>query len=214
MKQLLYKEFRLALHPTNLMFLCLAVMVFIPNYPYYVACFFTTLGIQFLMTSGRENRDVAFGLLLPVRKRDLVRARFRTAVFFELAQLALMIPCILVKDALGLPDNAAGIEANPAMLGISLILLGVFNLVFFTLHYRNVARIGVPFLFALAAFIVPAAAAEACTFFLPFFQALDTRGWAFLPEKLAVLCAGALLFPLLTLLSCRRSVRSFEALDL
>ena len=43
MKNLLYKEVRLALHPTNFIFLTFFLMVFIPGYPYYVAPFWTCL---------------------------------------------------------------------------------------------------------------------------------------------------------------------------
>ena len=34
MKHLLNKEFRLAMHPTNLIFLTLSAMLLIPDYPY------------------------------------------------------------------------------------------------------------------------------------------------------------------------------------
>ena len=44
MKHLLYKEWRLAMHPTALLFLPLSAMLLIPNYPYYVIFFYTSLG--------------------------------------------------------------------------------------------------------------------------------------------------------------------------
>ena len=39
MKNLLNKEFRLALHPTNIIFISFALMLLIPNFPYLVAFF-------------------------------------------------------------------------------------------------------------------------------------------------------------------------------
>lgn len=39
MKNLVYKEFRLAAHPTNYIFLSFAFMLLIPNYPYLVSFF-------------------------------------------------------------------------------------------------------------------------------------------------------------------------------
>ena len=62
MKQLLYKEWRLAMHPTALLFLGLSLMLLIPNYPYYVTFFYTTLGIFFICVNGRENRDITYML--------------------------------------------------------------------------------------------------------------------------------------------------------
>ena len=48
MKELLNKELKLVLHPTNILFIPLAFMLFIPNYPYLVIMFYTCLGIFFL----------------------------------------------------------------------------------------------------------------------------------------------------------------------
>ena len=41
MKELLNKELKLVLHPTNILFIPLAFMLFIPNYPYLVIMFYT-----------------------------------------------------------------------------------------------------------------------------------------------------------------------------
>ena len=50
MKALIKKEFKLALHPTVPLFWLLSAMLIIPNYPYYVAFFYTTLGLFFVGT--------------------------------------------------------------------------------------------------------------------------------------------------------------------
>ncbi len=214
MKALMHKELRLALHPTNVIFLFMAAMVLIPNYPYYVAPFFSALGVQFLCLTGRENGDVLFTLLLPVSRRDAVKARFLTAMLFELAQLLLMVPFILLKDALSMPDNLAGMEAGPAMLGFSLLLLGLFHLVFFPLYYRDVSKVGLPFLLSMALYTPVMVALESFTYFVPFFRdVLDTRGGAFLPQKLLILLGGGLAYLLLTALAFRLSVKRFETGD-
>lgn len=68
MKELLNKELKLVLHPTNILFIPLAFMLFIPNYPYLVIMFYTCLGIFFMCQFGRENNDVFFTMMLPVEK--------------------------------------------------------------------------------------------------------------------------------------------------
>lgn len=216
MKNLLYKELRLTLHPTNIIFLFLAAMVFIPGYPYYVACFFSTLGIQFLCVNARENGDAVFSMALPVRKGDVVRARIALCAGLEVLQLALMVPCFLIKDAVYPPEmtNPVGMEANFALLGLSLVLLGAFNAVFFPAYFKNIRKVGVPFVKGIIPLWLLMLVFEALTHFVPFFQALDTTGAAFLPEKLLVLAAGGAVFALLTLAACRSSVRRFEKLDL
>lgn len=73
--KLIKKDFRLAMHPTVPLMLLTAAMVTIPNYPYTVSFFYVTLSIFFTCLLGRENRDIAFSLCLPVAKRDIVTAR-------------------------------------------------------------------------------------------------------------------------------------------
>ena len=48
MKNLMRKELLLAMHPASMLFLLLSAMLLIPNYPYYVICFYTCLGTFFI----------------------------------------------------------------------------------------------------------------------------------------------------------------------
>ena len=58
MNRLLQKELRLAMHPASVGFLLLSALLLIPNYPYYVTFFYTSLGVFFICLGGRENKDV------------------------------------------------------------------------------------------------------------------------------------------------------------
>lgn len=215
MKNLLYKELRLALHPTNIIFLCFALMVFIPGYPYQVAAFFTCLGVNFLCVTGRENQDIFFTAVLPVRKGDAVRARFLMVILFQVGQMALMALCIVVKDAVLPLDNTAGLEANAALIGLCLITFGIFNVIFFTRYYKNPRKIGVPFVLGAVAVFLLIGLEVASSYLVPFVRdRLDTRYLLFMPEKLAVLAVGAAVYVLLTALARHKSVKAFEALDL
>lgn len=69
MRQLLYKEFKLATHPTMYIFLLLSAMVLIPSYPYYVAFMYMCLAMFFTFLQGRETNDLFFTAMLPVRKK-------------------------------------------------------------------------------------------------------------------------------------------------
>lgn len=214
-KKLLTKEFKLALHPTNIFFVFLALMLMIPNYPYLVVMFYTCLGIFFLCQSGRENNDVFFTLMLPVRKRRVVLARILTACILELMQIAVCIPVSVIKSRLNMPANAADIEANTAFFGLSFILFGLFNLVFFTGYYKNVKRVGVPFLLGSVAVFMFIAAEIVLCHALPLFRdKLDTPDPQFLTLKLAVLAIGIAAWLLLTLIAYKRSAVLFEKQDI
>ena len=215
MKKLLVKELRLALHPTNMVFLALSAMLIIPAYPYYVVFFYTTLGLFFVCLTGRENKDIDYTLTLPVRRCDLVRARVLLAVVIELTQVVVCIPFAVLSQRLNRMGNLVGMDANVAFFGFSLVMLGLFNLVFFTVYYRRPERVGMPFVLDSLAEAVYVVAAEVCAHQVPFMRrALDTMDPAYMPWKLAVLGAGAVLFGLMTFLACRLAEKRFEQVDL
>ena len=215
MKQLLKKEFLLAAHPTGYLFLGLAAMMLIPSYPLTVTFFYPCLAVFFISMTARENRDIFYTVLLPVKKRGAVKARFLLCVFFQAGQAVLCIPFFFLRALYPPEGNMVGLDANIALLGFGLTLMGLFNAIFFPLHYKNPNKIGVPFLLGSAALFLGVGVSEALPHFVPFVRdRLDTALFSHLPEKLFCFFLGAALYALLTICACRKSMRSLEALDL
>lgn len=216
MKHLLYKELRLAKHPTMFLFLLFSAMLLIPSYPYYVAFIYTCLSVFFVFLQGRENNDLSFTALLPVRKRDIVRARCLLVVLMQLAQVLVSLPCAIVGARINpLGGNAAGIEANAAFFGLVLVMYALFNLLFLPAFYRTGYRVGRAFLFAGAAALVYIVAAELLVQCVPALKAsLDTFDPATRETRLFVLLLGAGLYAAGSLLACRLSERRFARVDL
>lgn len=215
MKNLLIKEFKLAMHPTVLIFIGLSFMVLIPNYPFYVTFFYTTLGLFFVCLTGRENHDIDYTLMLPIRKQDAVRARVSFFVIIEIAQLVLTALAVMLRNALGEGANQAGMDANIAFFGLSLIMLGVYNYMFFTKYYRAPDKVGSAFTFCAIIYFVMVCVAEACSFAIPFVRdRLDTPDPMFIMEKLVTLALGLVVFALLTIVGYRKARDEFERLDI
>lgn len=216
MNKLLKKEFALSMHPTAPMFLALSAMLLIPNYPYYVTFFYMGLSLFFTCLSGRENNDVFYSITLPVSKKDVVGARFLYAVIFELAQIVLCVPLAFVRQKMNatVGTNAVGMDAGIALIGLSLVMLGLFNAVFFGTYYKDVTKVGTAFIKSSVAVFVYICAVEAFTHFVPFFISLDTPDSEFLLPKFAVLAAGLVIFALITFVSYKKSVKNFEKQDI
>lgn len=215
MKNMLYKEVKLALHPTSIIFLSLSAMVIIPNYPYYMIFFYTTLAIFFTCLSGRENHDIFYTMTLPIRKKDIVKSRFILVIMLQLAQVITIIPFAMIRRTFSMPGNFVGMDANIAFFGLSFLLLGLFNLVFFTKYYRDTDKVGASFLLGSIVVTIFIIIAESSVHVVPFMKNyLDTKDPEFLAYKIVVLTAGIVVYIILTLLSYKRSVRSFEILDL
>lgn len=215
MRALLHKELHLALHPTSILFLALSALLLVPGYPYLVTFFYTGLGIFFLCLNGREQHDVFYSLTLPVSRRDIVRARFLVTIGLQTLQLLLAVPFAWLRQRLGIPANPVGMEANTALFGFALLLLGVFNVSFFGVYYRDVSRVGMAMVKSSLGVALVILLTESCTHAVPFFRdRLDSPDPAYLPEKLLVLGLGLLAYLLLTGLSYRQAVRNFSRQDL
>lgn len=215
MIKLLKKELLLSFHPTAAIFVLMAAMVLIPNYPYYVAFFYSGLAAFFTCVTGRENNDVFFSLMLPISKRDIVKARYGYVLILELTQLILAVGFAFLRSALGFPANEAGIEANIAMFGISLLMLSVFNLIFFAIYYRNIKKPGVAAIFASATFFILLGLFEMLIFIVPFARdKIDTADPLFWEYKLVILAVGIISFVVINTISYLSSIKNFEKQDI
>ena len=217
MKELLFKEFKLALHPTNYLFLAVGALLLIPAYIYYVAFIYTCLSVFFLFLIARENKDVLFTVSLPVRKRDAVKARCLTVAIVELAQTLLAVPFAIIGIRIN-PNpagNIPGIEANMAFFGLVLIMYALFNFIFLTQFYKTAVKVGLPLILSSIALTIYVTVAEVAVQMIPTLKThLDTTDPAMALYQLPVLIAGILFFVLALWWTYRISAASFEKVDL
>lgn len=215
MGKLIKKEFGLAMHPTVAIMIILSCIVVIPNYPYAIAFFYMTLAIYFTCLNGRENNDIVYTLMLPIAKKDVVRARFAMCIILEMIQLAVLIPLSIVSVVINPDGNAAGMDANPALFGLGLVMYGVFNLIFFTAYYKKVTKPGVPFFIAAVIMFVIMFVEIFVSILVPFYaEVIDTPGMENLPYKMIYLLAGIIIYVILTLVAYKISVKRFLKQDL
>lgn len=214
MKTLLYKQLRLACHPMTPVFCLSGIMLLIPNYPYSVAFFYVTLGLFFTFLNMREQKDIYYSALLPLRKRDTVRAAVAFTVLVELLSVVITaLFCLLSAKLQPGKDNAVGMDANLMLLGAGFVLYGVFNLVFFICLYRSGYKVGAAYLKANLALWPMMLLAEALPHFpsLMWLNRVDTQANL---RQIPILLFGMAVFAVLTILAYRRSARLYERVDL
>lgn len=213
MFDLLGKELRLAAHPSTYIFIWMGALALIPAYPYGVVFFFGMLGIFQSIMYARETRDIYFTALLPVRKRDAVKAKLLLAAFVQLVQLLLSVPFAFLRT-LYLPEgNPAGMEPNIAWYGFGLMVYGIFDLVYFTQFYKTVYKAGVSFLIALIPVTLGIIAIESSVHF-PGLGWLDAMDGPALIRQIPILLAGAAVYAAANVLAYRVGARRLERVDL
>lgn len=214
MMKLLYKELKLSLHETTYVFMLLSTMLLIPNYPYYVIFFYTCLGIFFICLTGRENRDIYYMLNLPIKKSDIVKARFMTVIIIEVIQVIISIPFLILRNKLIEGPNSAGMDANVALIGFVFIMYSVFNIIFLNNYYKDTDKVGKSFLYGCTGVMTFIALAEASVHAIPFMKNyIDTKDPNFLGMKLIILIIGILVYVTTIRLTYKKSVANFMKSD-
>jgi hypothetical protein len=217
MKNLLYKEFKLAANPTIYIFLCFGAMLLIPAYPYYVAFIYTCLAIFFTFIYGRESKDVFYTVSLPINKKDAVKARCLMITIVELAEIIIAVPFAVIGVNINPSPqgNLTGIEANVAFFGFVFIMYAIFNIIFIPMFYKTAYKAGISMLWAGTAVAVYIVAVEAAVQAIPFLKAnLDTTEPAMMIKQLPILIAGIGIFALTMLIAYKKAAKRFEAVDL
>ena len=213
--KLLMKEWKLCMHPMGYIMLLCSALILVPGYPYGVSCFYMGLAIFFICLTAREDHDAAYTLMLPVTRRDAVKARILFCTVLEVADLLLMAVFILVKNALGSIPNPAGLDAGVALIGEGMILFAIFNMVFFPIYYSDINKPGKAFLFGAGAVFAWIILEVVGTYAIPFFRdVLDRPDPENMSDKLLFTLAGLALFAAGTAWSVKQSAKKFEAVDL
>ena len=193
MKTLLYKQLRLVCQPMTLVFCLFGVMLLIPAYPYTVMWFYVMLGLFFSFLNGREQKDVYYSALLPIRKR-----------------LVIAVPFALLRAKLGIGDNPVGLNANVTLFACGLMLFAVFNAVFLLSFYRTAYKVGVSFVKACIIMAVAAIIMEAAVHF----PALSRFNGYDLACQLPLLAAGLVIWCGSWPLIFRGAAARYEKVDL
>lgn len=167
MKALLYKEFKLAMHPICYLFVFLfPFMMLIPSFPmgvgfiYLLSCY----PVLFLgANKGQQSNDLLYSTLLPVRKKDIVLARIATVTVMQIMYIAVM--CALLPVATMIqnlmkesnPDYSAtgfGVDSFASLIAFGILGFAIADLIFFPIYYKNGKSIVMSTLLTIIGFIV------------------------------------------------------------
>jgi len=155
-----------------------------------------------------------FTMLLPIRKSDAVRARVLAFATLEVAQIAVIAVFAALNIALYHMPNFL-IDPNVAYIGCVFAMFGVFNVVFFPMHYRTGFKLAVPLIVSITAIILFAGIIEVLVATVPAVtHVLDGISSQALVAQIPVLLCGIVVFALLTWISIKISIKRFSKVNL
>ena len=216
MKKLFYKEMKLSANPLTYWFIIFSAMTMIPSYPILVGSFFICLGIFHTYQQIREYDDVTYTVMLPVKKRDIVTAKYLFVLFIELTAFILCTLLTIIRmkilgTAVPYATNQL-MNANMAYLGYTMIVFAVFNSIFLAGFFKTTYKIGKPFfIFCVVSFII--IIMGEILHHIPDLESLNNPSNLSMPQ-VVIFAIGIVVFMLCTWLSYQKAVKDFEGIDL
>jgi len=217
MKNLIYKEFKLAMPLLTLVFLAFTLMTFIPGYPILCGAFFVCFGIFQSYQMGREDNDIWYSVLLPVRKTDVVKAKYVTSIILEMIAFFLCtvftaIRMAFLSETVVYETNPL-MNANPVFLAFVLLIFTVFNVIFLGGFFKTAYRIGKPFVIFIIVNFTIIGIAEALHHF-PGLHWLNVLDFSYTGRQIMILTVAFIVYIVSTIVSCNASQKRFERIDL
>lgn len=217
MKNLLIKEFKLSTMMLTYIFLAFTLMTFLPGYPILCGAFFMCLGIFQSYQMCRESNDIMYSVMLPVSKRDIVKAKYAAAIILQMAAFVLCAVFTVIRMTV-MSDSEVYIQnvmmpANPVYLAFVLMIFMVFNVIFIGGFFKTAYNIGRPFVIFIVLNFIVIGIGETLHH-LPGFEVIGYANGSVPAIQYVVLALGAALYAAVTLWSCRVSQKRFENIDL
>lgn len=216
LKNLIYKEIKLVVSPAAYLFPILSLLLLIPSYPYIVGFIYFLFSVQITFQVARDNRDEQFTAMLPVPRRDFVKARCITVVYIELLQILYAIPCALLTSfVINKGGNPIGLDANFALFGMVLLAMGAFNLVFLPKYFKTGYKFGIPLTLAMVAFVAVVVVCECVVGIVPaVHNVIDGLSASNIGYQIGVFFVGLAAFVGLLVLAYKLSVKNYQKVNL
>ena len=226
MKALLYKEFKLAMHPFCYLFIILfPFMILIPSYPLGVSFIYllTCYPILFLgANKGQQSNDLLYSTLLPVRKKDIVMARIITVIIMQTVFIVIMsvlypVARIINHTLLQSSNNpeeymipGLGLNSFALLLAIAIIGYAIADLIFFPIYYKKGKSIVMSTFFTIIGFVVYDGV---FTVALPYIPGLEILNSLDIGIQIGILVAAILVSFLLHFAVYKISSKRLEKVD-
>jgi hypothetical protein len=211
MKNLLYKEFKLTISPFfYILPILTGALMLIPSWLYFfVLLYCCFIAMPNIFGNSKSQNDINFSILLPVRKKDIVKARIISIVAIELLHLLFAVVFAIVNSEI-YSQPFFFLSPNIAFFGLALIMYAIVNVVFFPIYFKTAYKYGAPTIISTVAAFVFAATVELLALFNSsvkmYLQGSDI-------QQLGILFISVIVFILLTLIAYKISTKKFEMVD-
>lgn len=217
MYNLVMKDVRLAVPPFFFLFPFLfGALMLIPGWIYFVVpLYFCWITIPNVFNQFKAQNDLMFTSVMPVSKRDMVKARVAVIVGLELLHIVTAaifgsISMILYPDV-----NYIFFPPNMGFWGLNLVMLAIFNLIFIPMFYKTAYKFGWALLASVIAAMLFAGTAQWLGIQSPVVNEIfyGTEAQQVTLQTI-ILIAGIVIFAALSMIANRLAVKRFLRVEI
>ena len=181
MKNLIFKEFKLSVHPLTYLMLGLIALASLSGIgSFYPLCMFGVLyTFPFMgIKKGVTNNDLYYSLLLPVRREDVVKARIASTTVLQMIYTVLVVGlsgvALLIPNEIPLPQLS--LFQPFAIISVCLITYTIFDFIYIPWFYHNGKEVVWNMLVGVIVSAIVSAALCVVPAFMPQFYGMLTIG--------------------------------------
>lgn len=212
MYNLVMKDLKLGVNPIFfIMPVLTGALMLIPGWIYFlVPLYFCWLTIPNTFAGFKVQNDLIFTAMMPVIKKDMVKARVTVIVILELLQMG--VAMIFGMFTLRLYPHLIYFFFAPHMgfWGLCFVMLAIFNIIFISMYYKTAYKYGKAAFAAIAAAMLFAGIAQWLgirnSFVAETFIGTDVDNKLL---QASILIAGIVIFVAFTMIAYRVAVKRF-----
>ncbi|GAV11714.1 ABC-2 transporter permease [Paenibacillus sp. NAIST15-1] len=217
MFNLLMKDLKLGVNPMFFVFpFVMGALMLIPGWLYFlVVMYFFWVSAPNLFAQFRGANDLLFTAMMPVTKKDMVKARMSVFVILEL--LHLVIAMIYSLFTVHLYPNVTYHFFAPYMgfWGLNFVMLAIYNIFLFPMFYKTAYKYGTAQLISITAAMVFAGVAQWVGIESPYlYDIFNGAGAGNMTLQISILIAGIVIFIAFTMIAYQIAVRRFLKVEI
>jgi hypothetical protein len=188
----------------------LSLLFFIPNWLYsLVIMYFFWISVPQIISGYNARLDYKFMSILPVSKKEIVSSKIIAIILIELTHIISAVVFGLIHNLIFGSANLF-MEINPSYFGIMLVMLALFNIVFFPAYFKTAYKFGKPLIIGVIAAFFFGGLFEVGAATMPFMKAILKPNDIWI--QLTVLLVGIALFIGMNLITVKKSIINFESI--
>lgn len=217
MYNLLLKELKLGINPFFyiLPFLTGALML-IPGWIYFIVpLYFCWITVPNMFGNYKAQNDLLFSFMMPVTKKDIVKAKVVAIVILELLHIVIAAIFGMINTHLYPNINNFFLGPTVGFWGLCFIMLAIFNLIFISMYFKTAYKYGVPSLAAITGAMLFAGGTEWIGIKNHVvFDLFKGSGADHLAIHIPILFTGIIIFAVFTITAYHIAIKQFKKVDI